>query len=166
MRTPKASEKVDPRQAELEAVLSSGILARAPSLAQFLSYVCHKYFAGEADQIKEYNIAVDGLGRRPDFDQKDDAIVRVEASRLRKRLQQYYENEGADHKIRITIPSGQYAPVFVEREEQPQDDGNPAPSEKLNESAAGTVREAGRGWRTPSRAVLWLLAVGLGSSQK
>jgi Malectin domain len=98
---------------ELESILASGILNRAPNLAHLLTYVCTKYFEGTADQIKEYNIAVDALGRPADFDQKRDSIVRVEAHRLRKRLREYYEADGADHAIRIDIPPGQYAPRFV-----------------------------------------------------
>ncbi|MBL0155653.1 MAG: hypothetical protein IPP47_00870 [Bryobacterales bacterium] len=100
-------------QAELAAVLSSGIFARAPSLAQLLSYICLKHFNGEHHLIKEYNIAVDALGRPADFDQKRDSIVRVEAHRLRKRLRQYYEGEGASHELRIDLPSGGYTPVFL-----------------------------------------------------
>src|ERR1700686_5378194 len=98
---------------ELEAILASGIFHRAPNLAQVLTYVCAKYFEGSADQIKEYNIAVEALGRPADFDQKRDSIVRVEAHRLRKRLREYYESNGADHAIRIEIPPGQYAPRFI-----------------------------------------------------
>ena len=78
-----------------------------------LTYVCAKYFEGAAEQIKEYNIAVDALGRPAQFDQKRDSIVRVEAHRLRKRLREYYEADGADHVIRIDIPPGQYAPRFL-----------------------------------------------------
>ena len=100
-------------QAELDAVLSSGIFARAPSLAQLLSYICVKHFNGEHHLIKEYNIAVEALGRAADFDQKRDSIVRVEAHRLRKRLRQFYEGEGAAHGIRIDLPSGGYTPVFL-----------------------------------------------------
>jgi Malectin domain len=100
-------------QAELEAVLSSGIFARAPSLAQLLSFICQKHFNGEHHLIKEYNIAVEALGRPADFDQKRDSIVRVEAHRLRKRLRQYYEGEGASHPLRIDLPSGGYTPVFL-----------------------------------------------------
>ncbi|HEY3443166.1 MAG TPA: malectin domain-containing carbohydrate-binding protein [Paludibaculum sp.] len=100
-------------QAELAAVLSSGIFARAPSLAQLLSYICLKHFNGEQHLIKEYNIAVEALGRPADFDQKRDSIVRVEAHRLRKRLRQYYDGEGAAHEIRIDLPSGGYTPVFL-----------------------------------------------------
>src|SRR2546423_9905543 len=98
---------------ELDAILASGILNRAPNLAHLLSYVCAKYFEGAAEQIKEYNIAVEALGRPADFDQKRDSIVRVEAHRLRKRLREYYEADGADHAIRIDIPPGQYAPRFL-----------------------------------------------------
>jgi len=98
---------------ELDAILASGILSRAPNLAHLLTYVCAKFFEGTADQIKEYNIAVDALGRPPDFDQKRDSIVRVEAHRLRKRLREYYEADGRDHALRIDIPPGQYAPRFM-----------------------------------------------------
>ena len=101
---------------ELDTILASGILNRAPNLAQLLTYVCAKYFEGAAEQIKEYNIAVEALGRPADFDQKRDSIVRVEAHRLRKRLREYYEADGADHAIRIDIPPGQYAPRFLAAE--------------------------------------------------
>src|SRR5258708_6824906 len=108
-------------KAELDAVFASGIFSRAPGLAQMLNYVCSKYFEGQSDQVKEYNIAVEALGRPAGFDQKRDSIVRVEAHRLRKRLSEYYEAEGAEHAIRIEIPPGQYAPKFLPR-------GAPVPS--------------------------------------
>jgi hypothetical protein len=104
---------------ELQSVLASGIFNRAPNLAHVLTYVCGQYFEGAGEQIKEYNIAVEALGRPAGFDQKRDSIVRVEAHRLRKRLREYYEAEGAGHSVRIDIPSGQYAPQFV-RQRLPQ----------------------------------------------
>jgi hypothetical protein len=103
----------DQERSELDSVLSSGILERAPSLAHLLTYVCSKYFDGAGEQIKEYNIAVEALGRPPDFDQKKDSIVRVEAHKLRKRLREYYKSEGADRPVRIEIPPGQYTPKFI-----------------------------------------------------
>ncbi len=106
---------------ELQSVLASGIFNRAPNLAHVLTYVCGQYFEGAAEQIKEYNIAVEALGRPPGFDQKRDSIVRVEAHRLRKRLREYYEIQGAGHSVRIDIPPGQYAPQFVRQ-------GPPPPS--------------------------------------
>src|ERR1022692_3483560 len=98
---------------ELDALLASGIFNRAPNLAHVLTYVCEKYFEGSGEQIKEYNIAVEALGRPAQFDQKRDSIVRVEAHRLRKRLREYHEAGGAGHPVRIEIPPGQYAPKFL-----------------------------------------------------
>lgn len=114
---PGLSKSIDPEQvrAELGTVLASDVFSRAPSLGQFLRYICRKALDGQADHIKEYNVAVEAFGRQPDFDQKEDAIVRVEAHRLRKRLKHYYETEGAGHAIQIMVPPGQYVPVFVDR---------------------------------------------------
>lgn len=104
-----------PERAELQAVLASEAFQRAPTLGLLLSYVCEKYFQGEGEQIKEYSIAVEALGRPAEFDQKRDSIVRVEAHRLRKRLKEYYDTEGKDHAIRIELPLGAYVPVFHKR---------------------------------------------------
>lgn len=113
------------QQAELEAVIASGIFARAPSLAQFLSYICKKHFSGEAHLVKETNIAIEALGRGEGFDPKKDSIVRVEAHRLRKRLKQYYEGEGSTHALRIEVPLGGYAPAFVSQAPQPEEEPQP-----------------------------------------
>ncbi len=103
---------VEREKAELDNVLSSAAFGRSPRLAHLLQYLCTKYFDGEADQIKEYNIAVDVLNRPETFDPAEDAIARVEVHRLRKKLREYYETEGTDHPIRIVIPTGRYGPVF------------------------------------------------------
>jgi hypothetical protein len=97
---------------EVEAVLRSGIFDRAPGLEQLFFYVTSKFFEGSADDIKEYNIAVEAFGRGPDFDQSRDSIVRVQAHRLRERLAEYYLAEGRSHLVQIEIPSGGYTPKF------------------------------------------------------
>lgn len=100
-------------RSELDAVLSSGIFSRAPHQAKLLAYVCEEYFRGRADQIKEYNLATDVLGKPAGFDQSRDAIVRVEFHRLRRRLKDFYELDGSAHPVRIVIQPGQYVPQFV-----------------------------------------------------
>src|ERR1700689_5558551 len=100
-------------RAEVEAILRSGIFNRAPNLESFFRYICERQFNGEADEVKEYSIAVEALRRSPDFDQKKDSIVRVEAHRLRKRLGEFYATDGASHMVQITIPPGQYIPHFT-----------------------------------------------------
>jgi len=99
-------------RAELRAVLQSHLFTRSPTLTHLLSYLCEKTFAGESAQIKEYSVGLDVFDRRDSFDQDTDSIVRVQANRLRKRLSEYYASGGAAHPIRITIPVGQYIPVF------------------------------------------------------
>jgi hypothetical protein len=102
-------------RAELETVLASVIFSRSPNLAKMLRYIGLKYLEGQQDSIKEYNIGVEALERPPDYDPKKDSIVRVEAVRLRQKLKQYYENEGADHPVVISLQAGQYVPQFLHR---------------------------------------------------
>ena len=112
-------------RAELQSVLQSQSFSRSPGLSRLLSYLCEKVLAGESSQIKEYSIALDVFGRQESFDQDSDSIVRVQANRLRKRLAEYYVAEGKAHKVRITIPVGQYVPIFEEHEEvRAADDGS------------------------------------------
>ena len=110
---------MEDEKAELAAVIASSLFVRTPSLANLLSYLCQKYFQGEAELLKEYTIGVEAFGRAPDFDKKEDSIVRVEIRRLREKLRQYYETEGADRPIRLTIPVGHYVPVFTKKFAEP-----------------------------------------------
>lgn len=110
-------------RAELQAILSTPSFQRAPKLSRILAYVCEKYFTGQASDLKEYSIAVDALDRAPGFDPQADAIVRVDLHLLRKRLESYYAHDGKDRPLRVVLPLGQYAPVFVPNEGDAQLDG-------------------------------------------
>src|SRR5262249_44044809 len=139
---------------ELERILASGIFDRAPSLAQVLAYVCEKYFDGTAGEIKEYNVAIDWLGRSPEFDQKKDSIVCVQVHRLRERLAEYYEKDGAQNPIHIVIPQGQYVPTFITHE-VPRPAALPTPMpepdvERLTEPSPAAVEVSS--WKRP---LLW-----------
>jgi len=98
---------------ELDWLLTSGVLGRSGNLTRVLKYICEERFAGRAHQIKEYTIATEALGRRPDFDPNSDTIVRVTVHSLRKRLLEVYQNEGANRPLRLIIPPGHYDPRFV-----------------------------------------------------
>ncbi len=125
-----ASPLWEEERAELQEVLRSAVFARSPALSHLLSYLCEKTFAGETDQIKEYSVAVDVLDREDSFDQDTNSIVRVQANRLRKRLAEYYAAEGAAHAIHISVPVGQYVPVFQRVEVQHGKAGSTAESGK------------------------------------
>ena len=73
---------------------------------------------GEAERLKGYAIAVDVFGQDSEFDSSTDAVVRVQAGRLRELLAQYYATEGRHDPIRLVIPRGSYVPAY---EEMPAD---------------------------------------------
>ena len=104
--------ELDERRSELKAVLDSREFSRAPALAKLLLYLCEKTFDGKVHEIKEFSIATEVYGRDLSFGEKRDSVVRVEVSRLRKRLRTYYEQEGSGHSLRIQIPAGTYQPEF------------------------------------------------------
>jgi hypothetical protein len=107
-----ASYSKDSERAELEAVLSA--LSHTPRLQNYLKYIGDKYFHHRINEINEYNLATEVLGRsKITFDASRDSIARVEAHRLRKRLKAYYETEGKGHEIQISLPQGSYVPVFT-----------------------------------------------------
>ncbi|MEP6537520.1 MAG: malectin domain-containing carbohydrate-binding protein [Bryobacteraceae bacterium] len=93
--------------------MRSRLLTRSPSVLKIAEYIVQKYLQGEAASLKEYNIAVDALGKPAEFDPKRDSIVRVEAHRLRKKLTEFYQTEGADHILQVVIDPGNYTPRFV-----------------------------------------------------
>ena len=113
----RKSQPTEAERAELERVVEA--LARWPRLSQLLRYMGEQLFSGELDQINEYNIATEVLGRsKTVFNAAEDAIARVETHRLRKRLATFYETEGRDHPIQMALPAGSYVPVFVHKPEE------------------------------------------------
>ncbi len=110
-----AINRLEAEKAELESVLTSGVLGRTNNLVRLLSFVCEKYFEGKIDDVKEYSIAVQALGRSEDFDPQVDTIVRVTAHALRKRLEDFYRSAGAQHAVQICLPPGHYTPKFLHK---------------------------------------------------
>jgi DNA-binding NarL/FixJ family response regulator len=99
-------------RATLEAMVATEILRTSPQLAAFLRFIVEAELRGEDASIKGYTIAVEALGRGEDFDPSTDPIVRVEAGRLRRALQRYYDGPGASDLIAIDVPLGRYIPTF------------------------------------------------------
>jgi hypothetical protein len=157
---------VEAERAELECVAEA--LARSPRLSRLLRYMGEKLFSGEVDQLSEYNIATEVLGRsKTIFNSGEDAIARVETHRLRKRLAEFYESEGRNHPIQVTLPAGTYVPVFIHKraeESSPTSANLPQTSFKL-EPHRQDERLSHRytsGWKYPALAAsLVLLALGV-----
>lgn len=103
--------------AALRRVLGSKIFTASPRLAAFIGFVVEAALSGRADTIKAYSVATGALGRTSDFDPATDAIVRVEARRLRAALVRYYAGPGATDPVVIVLPRGRYVPEFRRRAE-------------------------------------------------
>ncbi len=91
---------------------SAGFVA-ADSIRRFLDFTVEKTLAGHGGEIKEFTIGLEVFGRKASFDPQLDSIVRVQARKLRERLQAYYESEGAREPFRIEYRKGSYVPHFV-----------------------------------------------------
>jgi adenylate cyclase len=110
---PSVPEWTEERKLEildcLKKILSSPLFASSPRQKRFLEYTLTNTLEGNADRLKGYTIGVEVFDRGADFDPNLDAIVRVEAARLRNKLREYYENEGRTDPIRLDFPKGSYA---------------------------------------------------------
>ncbi len=104
---------LDPSQvrAALNRVLSSPKFRKSQCHSEFLRFVVEKRLKPEP--IREEEIGVNIYRREHNYDPSDDAIVRVEASRLRARLKEYYEDAGAGQNLRFDIPKGTISPVII-----------------------------------------------------
>jgi hypothetical protein len=91
---------------QLERVLASRYFLDAEGRGRFLRFVVEQALADRAAGLKEYVIGVEVFGRGEAFDPKADSIVRVEARKLRAKLEEYYQNEGRADHLRIEIPKG------------------------------------------------------------
>lgn len=99
----------------LERVLNSQVFSRSESLCRFLEFVGRRNIEGDPGELKEYTIATEALGRSKDYDPSCDSVVRVQANRVRRKLEQYYAEQGADDAVRVHLPGGRYALTFAPR---------------------------------------------------
>ena len=96
----------------LHDILCSQAFSNSKRCCDFLSYVVGQVLAGSQRELKERTIAVAIFGRTPSYDSHEDAIVRIKASEVRKRLGHYYADEGRRASIHISLPKGGYVPIF------------------------------------------------------
>lgn len=99
----------------LQRVLKSEELSGANRLKSLLEYICAEYLAGRGDLILGKTIGIDVYGREPSPEGDVESIVRVDASRLRRRLSDYYAGSGSDDLVIISVPKGGYVPKFEQK---------------------------------------------------
>lgn len=145
--TPSSTQVLE----QLERMLQSSVFRGAARSSTLLRFLVEQTLAGHADRLKDYTLGAEALGRGDAFDPRTDPIARVEASRLRSRLELYYATEGASDPVVITLRKGGYVPVFDARTADPA----PIPPEPPR----GRTWPAGAVFAVITMAVITMVAV-------
>jgi hypothetical protein len=103
----------DDVQQVLTSIFKSKHFINAHKKKKFLRLICDFYLEGRAQELNEHILGYDVFGRDKSYNPSDDPIVRVFAYEIRKKLDVYYSQEGANDPIRLDIPAGSYQPVFT-----------------------------------------------------
>ncbi len=143
----------DAKREALDLALKSATFSRSDQLKRFLRYVCEKEIAGKSDEINEYLIGIEALGKPPGYSPGNDSSVRTRAHALRQKLQELYEAEQPDAEMRIEIPKGCYTPHFHASELT-------IPVQPVRQAALQDVSlPQPEGWKT--KHLLWMFAAGV-----
>lgn len=128
----------DPRWQLAQRVVASRHFARSPLLSNFLLHIVAETIAHRTSEITEHQIGVQVFDRSPNYRTVEDNIVRNYARQLRRRLADYFAEEGAAEALHIDIPLGGYVPVFASA-------ADPAPSqgETASEAVPISIRPEG-----------------------
>jgi hypothetical protein len=100
---------------QLRRILQSETFRHATTLQRLLQYLGSNAIEDPLAEIKEYTIGVDVFDRGSGYDPKIDTVARVQIHRLRLKIKEYYEKEGASDQILIELPKGHYLPIFETR---------------------------------------------------
>ena len=99
-------------QAEIDRIMQSDAFRNSDVLRRLLRFLADKCMSGEADQLKEYTIGLDALGKPPTYDPRQDSVVRIQVGRLRQKLAEYYRTEGVDDPVIVDLPKGGFKVTF------------------------------------------------------
>ena len=128
---------VDAVRAQLERILASAGFVRSKGLCRFLQFAVEQKLRNRSVRLKEYLIGVTVFERGEAFNPGADPIVRVQARRLRAKLNLFYQREGRADPVQIDLPCGGYVPFFHLRKTAKAD-----PTESLWRKDSGNRRPA------------------------
>jgi serine/threonine-protein kinase len=124
-------------RAQLQRLLASKAFANAERIRRFLEFTVEHAISSPQGSLKEITIGNELYASSGDFDPRLSAVVRVDATRLRNKLREYYDTEGSNDPLVIDLPKGTYTPVL-----------RPSRSTQVHAESAATSR------MEPSIAVL------------
>lgn len=108
----ESDDALEQLKEHLKEIVEGDAFSGSDRCKQFLLYIVSQAMDGNLKSLKERVIGVEVFGRSPDYNTSEDAIVRVTASDVRKRLRQHYRKNGASD-FRISVPVGSYVPEII-----------------------------------------------------
>ena len=130
--------EVEAARAQVERIFQSKTFRSSDVLRHLLSYLVDASLSGTADELKEYTVAVDALGKPSSYDPRQESAVRMQVGRLRQKLTEYYRTEGIDDPVVVDLPKGGFRVVFEPRK---------GDFEQLPIAEPVTEENLARGWR-------------------
>jgi hypothetical protein len=150
----RESASPEARWALLQRVVASPQLRRAARMREFLLFVGQRTLKDGSEQIHEQEIGCEVFGRPLSYDTSVDNIVRVNATDLRKRIEEYFATDGALEPLVLEIPRGSYKPVFRARAVEAAP--HPVPEPQQPQPVPDIVQEARPSSAAPDARLLWL----------
>ena len=145
----------------LRQIAASAAFKGSDRSREFLTVIVEKALAGQFDDLKERVLGVELFGRDASYDTGEDAIVRVTASDVRRRLARHYSEAGSKSGLRLELPVGSYIPEFI-RVEEPEavavKEILPSTPERLLMAQPPVLL---RSWRGPILYILGGVALGM-----
>jgi len=144
----------------LDVILASDEFSSSRRASELLQHLVERALAGDNGSLKERLLGVEIFHRRSDYNTSTDAIVRVTANDVRRRLSQFYSRHH-DHSLRISLPLGSYVPDFISTAREPvsalagnmQVSGGALPhSEPASDSATAAIVESPATVKSPVSA--------------
>lgn len=105
----------DGRPAQLQRILESRTFHPSEVLRRLLDYLGRTELQGQAEDLKEYTVGIEAFGKAVDYDPKMDSSVRVQAGKLRQKLDEYYRTEGLNDPLLVELPKGHFRLTFRDR---------------------------------------------------
>lgn len=93
---------------QVEKVLHSEEFKSSEVLRRLLKYLGEKSASGESEELKEYVVAIEGLGKPTSYNPRYNSTVRIQLRRLREKLAAYYAGAGQHDSVILEIPKGRY----------------------------------------------------------
>jgi hypothetical protein len=154
----------EPIQLQIDRIVHSEQFRSSEVLRRLLTFLSEKAIAGEADNLKEYVVAIDGLGKSSTYDPQHNSAVRIQMGRLRQRLAEYYRSEGKNDPMIVELPKGRFRLTFEQRsiastltDETASSPASAKPPVNILDSPPGKTFKPVSAWLVPGFLVAILL---------